>query len=51
VPLKNMCSEKCAMPLVSGVSYREPAASITMHVTDWAWSRFEVRTRRPLSRV
>ena len=24
------------MPFVSGVSYREPAASITMQVTDWA---------------
>src|SRR5438045_5852890 len=51
VPLKNMCSAKCAIPFVSRVSYREPAASMTMQVTDWAWSTFAVTTRSPLSRV
>ena len=51
VPLKNMCSAKCAMPFESAVSYREPAASMTMHVTDCAYGRSAVRTRRPLSRT
>ena len=29
VPLKNMCSAKCAIPRFDAFSYREPAASIT----------------------
>src|SRR4051794_38950135 len=36
VPLKNMCSEKWAIPFVSRVSYREPAASMIMQVTEVA---------------
>ena len=37
VPLKNMCSAKCAIPLVGLVSYRLPAATITITATDWDW--------------
>ena len=51
VPLKNMCSAKCAMPLVSGVSYREPAANMTTHVTDCAEGIGAVTTRVPFARV
>src|SRR5207253_3883865 len=51
VPLKNMCSAKWAMPLVGGVSYRLPAASITITATDLAAGMGAVTTRRPLGRV
>src|SRR6185437_5754697 len=51
VPLKNMCSAKCAIPPASTVSYREPAANITITTTDCAYGRSAVRTRRPLSSV
>ena len=47
VPLKNMCSAKCAIPFVSAVSYREPAASMTKHETDCACGIGAVSTRRP----
>src|SRR5215210_2743059 len=48
VPLKNMCSAKCAIPFVSGVSYREPAASMIMQVTDCTCGMSAVITRSPL---
>jgi hypothetical protein len=51
VPLKNMCSAKWAMPFVSGVSYRLPAASITITATDLAAGMGAVTTRRPFWRV
>src|SRR4249920_2062581 len=51
VPLKNMCSAKCAMPLSSRRSYREPAANITKHETDWACAIGAVSSRVPLARV
>ena len=51
VPLKNMCSAKCAIPFDSRVSYREPAASITKHETDCACGTVAVRTRSPLESV
>ena len=51
VPLKNMCSAKCAMPFDSRVSYRAPAASMTKHETDWACSIGAVSTRSPLGRT
>ena len=51
VPLKNMCSAKCAMPLDSGVSYREPAASMTKHETDPTCGNGAVTTRMPFPSV
>ena len=48
VPLKNMCSAKWAMPPMSGVSYREPAANMTKHDTDCASGIGAVSTRMPL---
>ena len=47
VPLKNMCSAKWAMPPMSAVSYRDPAANITKHETDWACGIGAVSTRMP----
>src|SRR5438128_10868496 len=44
-----MCSAKCAIPRFSARSYREPAASMTKHATDCAWSSGAVSTRRPLA--
>jgi glucosamine--fructose-6-phosphate aminotransferase (isomerizing) len=51
VPLKNMCSAKCAMPCDSRVSYREPAASITKHETEPTWSFRAVTTRTPFPSI
>ena len=51
VPLKNMCSAKWAMPLVSRVSYRDPAANMTTQVTDCAFGTGARSTRVPLERV
>ena len=51
VPLKNMCSAKCAIPLVSGVSKREPAASMMKHATDWTCGIGAERRRTPFDSV
>ena len=51
VPLKNMCSAKWAMPFVGFVSYRLPAATITITATDFAAGIGAVTTRSPLSKV
>ena len=51
VPLKNMCSAKWAMPLVGRVSYRLPAATITITATDCDCGWGAVTTRSPLGRV
>ena len=50
-PLKNMCSTKCAMPLDSGVSYREPAPTVTKHDTDAICGIVAVTRRMPLPSV
>src|SRR4029078_4677252 len=51
VPLKNMCSAKCAMPFEPGVSYREPAASMTKQETEPTCGKGAVTTRTPFPSV
>ena len=38
VPLKSMCSTKCAMPPCSAGSWRDPRVSQTPMLTDRTWS-------------
>ena len=51
VPLKNMCSAKCAMPFDAGVSYREPAASTMKQATEPTCGIGAVSTRMPFPSV
>ena len=51
VPLKSMCSTKCAMPPRSALSCREPRVSQTPMLTDLTCVIRSVRMRRPLSRT
>ena len=51
VPLKSMCSTKCAMPPRSAVSCREPRVSQTPMLTERTCVIRSVRMRRPLSRT
>jgi hypothetical protein len=51
VPLNSMCSTKCAMPLRSSLSWREPRVSQTPIVTDRTCGMVSVMSRRPLSRT
>ena len=48
VPLNSMCSTKCAMPLCSCGSWREPRASQTPMLTERTCGICSVRRRRPL---
>lgn len=48
VPLKAMCSRKCAAPLLWGVSYREPASIHTPTVAVLEPSMVSDATRRPV---
>ena len=51
MPLKSMCSTKCAMPPRSAVSWREPRVSQTPMLTERTCVIRSVRMRRPLSRT
>src|SRR5689334_2951913 len=51
VPLKSMCSTKCAMPLCAGVSWWDPRISQTPMLTDRTCGIDSVMRRRPLSRT
>ena len=51
VPLKSMCSTKCAMPLSSSLSWREPRISQTPMLTDRTCGIVSVMRRRPVSRT
>lgn len=51
VPLKRMCSRKCAAPLVSSVSNLLPELIQTPTVAVSAKGMCSVATRRPLGRV
>src|SRR5690349_10825860 len=51
VPLKSMCSTKCAMPLCAGVSWRDPRISQTPMLTHRTCGIDSVMRRRPLSRT
>ena len=51
VPLKSMCSTKCAMPLRSSLSCRDPRVSQTPMVTDRTCGIVSVMSRSPLSRT
>ena len=51
VPLKSMCSTKCAMPLCSAVSWREPRVSQTPMLTERTCGIRSVRRRRPFGRT
>jgi len=51
VPLKSMCSTKCAMPLRSAVSWRDPRVSQTPMLIERTCDIRSVRMRRPLSRT
>ncbi len=47
VPLKSMCSTKCEMPFISGVSHREPDLIHTPMATERRCSMRSVSTIRP----
>src|SRR3569833_1734226 len=49
VPLNSMCSTKCAMPLCSADSCREPRVSHTPMLTERTCVISSVRIRSPLS--
>jgi hypothetical protein len=51
VPLNNMCSTKCADPLSSSDSCRDPRVSHTPTVTDRTCGIVSVTSRRPDGRV
>ena len=51
VPLNDMCSRKCAAPLLSGVSYLLPASIQTPTVAVSANGVVSEATRMPLGRV
>ena len=51
VPLKAMCSRKCAVPLLAAVSYLLPASIHTPMVAVCAWGLASVATRMPFGRV
>src|SRR5262249_56645826 len=51
VPLKSMCSTKCAMPLRSAVSWRDPRVSHTPMLIERTCDICSVRIRSPLSRT
>jgi hypothetical protein len=51
VPLKAMCSRKCAVPLFVSVSAREPASIQTPTVAVCACEWASVATVRPFERV
>ena len=51
VPLKSMCSTKCAMPLRSAASCRDPRVSQTPMLIERTCVIRSVRMRSPLSRT
>ena len=51
VPLKSMCSTKCAMPLWGCVSCRDPRVSQTPMLTERTCGIVSVMRRRPVSRT
>src|SRR5262245_62837282 len=51
VPLKSMCSTKCAMPPYSAVSWRDPRVSHTPMLIERTCDIRSVRIRSPLSRT
>ena len=51
VPLKAMCSSTWAMPLVAGVSSREPTRRKTPTLTLWTWGMGTASSLTPLGSV